>query len=639
MVPSSSPLAEEIFASLAEIDRGTQELMALDFTTPDMMPAPQIKTRKRKSKVDDIPDADTPSGHLPAEEAPVQRKKKKTSSTSVAVEPVEASPEAAEQMAGEVKEKKRKSKKRASEAAERESPETQPIEGDEPVETAAAESTDEPAEPVAAPQEKKKRKSSKKSENVADAAEQDAEGDSSFVEEASQEEAPVEEAPVKRRSFGRGRKQSATGAEAELAIEHTLSDPPDLREHGEFTPDEAELLRQQIKHYMYSWSLSVHDLVNMIQWTKPYAEGGKANGTNQQEAQQFAAVTKFWAEVYDTLPKRKNYKAKGGTTAIQRFVRRKYHNFSKGSGGWTDEEDAELAQLYTQFPNSWKRIAEALGDRSESACRDRWRNYVRYGDSRNTAAWSDLELEKLTRSIDAVIEADKNDRIKDGRQQIDQYTSRDINWKFVSDKVGTRSRLQCQMKWRAMQNRPDKEKKKRERSEAADGEKKAPKAKVKVKKETAPPAAIPKAKASPGFEKMRGGDKLDIILALSECAPETEENIDWKEVKEKEEGSRGGPSPWSRKDRQAVLKELCDAVGEQDDFSSTLNEIALHLQEEYGAEGLEEHYDPTVDAEPVEEAVQEKGPKRKRVSEGAKEKRSSKKFKSADIISASDDED
>lgn len=648
---SSSPLVEEIFAGLAEIDRGTQELMALDFSTPEMTTVPQLKTRKRKSKVDDAIDADTSSGHVPAEEAPVQRKKKKTTNSipTAVMEPVEASPEPAEEMVSEVKEKK-KSKKRASEAVERETPETQPEEVDEPVEAAAPEPADESAEPVAPPKEKKKRKNAKKSE-IAEApaeapGEQDAEGDSSFVEEAPAEESPAEEPPVKRRSFGRGRKQSATGAEAELAIEHTLSDPPDLRDHGEFTADEAELLRQQIKHYMYSWSLSVQDLVNMIQWTKPYAEGGKPHGTNQQEAQQFAAVTKFWAEIYDTLPKRKHYKAKGGTTAIQRFVRRKYHNFSKGSGGWTDEEDAELAQLYAQYPNSWKKIAEALGDRSESACRDRWRNYVRYGDSRNTAAWSDLELEKLTRSIDAVIEADKNDRIKDGRQQLDQYTSRDINWKFVSDKVGTRSRLQCQMKWRAMQNRPDKEKIKDEkkkaarRSESADGEKKTPKAKAKAKKEAAPTAAKPKAKASPGFEKMRGGDKLDIILALSECAPETEEDIDWKEVKEKEEGSRGGPSPWSKKDRQAVLKELCDAVGEQDDFSTTLNEIALHLQEEYGAEGLEEHYDPSEDVELVEESVQEKSVKRKRVSEAGKEKkRSSKKFKSADIISASDDEE
>jgi hypothetical protein len=141
-----------------------------------------------------------------------------------------------------------------------------------------------------------------------------------------------------------GRQGLRTGAKEELKIEHELSSPPDLRDHGEFTDDEGELLRRQIKAYMYEWGLSTGDMVRLIQWVRPTGENKGQNGSTEQQTRQLQVVNKFWEEMYNTLPLRKAAK-KGGTTAIARYVRRKYHDFEKGEGGWDAEEDKLLAEF------------------------------------------------------------------------------------------------------------------------------------------------------------------------------------------------------------------------------------------------------------------------------------------------------
>ncbi|KAF2274793.1 uncharacterized protein EI97DRAFT_89301 [Westerdykella ornata] len=250
--------------------------------------------------------------------------------------------------------------------------------------------------------------------------------------------------------------RAMTGAEAELQHRHKLHRPYDVRPSGEFSDDERELIRRKIRQYQQAHGLSVADLVALIQFTKPYRSSTQQQGNPQVEARQIAMSTRFWAHVYDALPERKNNKAMSGTTGIQRFVRRKYHSF-KGSGGWTEEEDELLAQLQEAHPNSWKLISQTMGDRDPTACRDRWRNYLQYGERRATHTWSEEEMDMLESAVETVISIAKQERADAGQEPLPEYTSRHINWKAVAQRVGSRSRLQCLMKWKSLQEQRERE--------------------------------------------------------------------------------------------------------------------------------------------------------------------------------------
>jgi hypothetical protein len=501
----------------------------------------------------------------------------------------------------------RKKRKRESKAADAE----EPTEADPEIPETQDDDTPEDAEGANQVERTNGKKKRKRETKAADA-EEPTEVDISPAKKSKKkrESAATRGTPFKSNNTTSANQsdRARTGAEKELAIQHTLREPYDLRDGGEFSADEAELIRRQIKQYQHRNDLALQDLVSLIQFTKPYGNSKRDKGTEnvdtQLEARQIQCSTEFWREIYDVLPQRKNSKARGGTTGIQRFVRRRYHSH-KGGGGWTEEEDAMLADLVAAHPAQWKKISMILGDRDEAAVRDRWRNYVQYGAARNEQFWSEQEEQRLIRAIKEVTESLKAARAAEGKPPLDEYTSRDINWQLVSEKVGTRSRLQCSMKWNTIK---DQQAIRRHRKSMDGTERKR------------------KRKSKPGFEKMRWGDKLDIILALSEGSYASEEDIDWSEVAANAEGT-----PWSAKDRKAVLSELREAIGEQEDFSSTLEAICLYLQEHY-ADELDEHYDPAADAEEdVDEEFSEGRKRRKRRSAPAKNK-------SSEFITASDDE-
>jgi hypothetical protein len=137
---------------------------------------------------------------------------------------------------------------------------------------------------------------------------------------------------------------------------------------------------------------------------------------------------------------------------------------------------------------------------------------------------------------------------------------------------------------------------------------------------------------------MRWGDKLDVILAVSESAADNGGVIDWDDAALREEAAEGRKAPWSTKDRKAVFKELVDAVGGmKQDITSTIDAICTFLQDEH-VDDLEDHYDPIADGPPDDEEVEEASTqkvKRKRSNVSAT---TNKKFKSNDMITASDDE-
>jgi hypothetical protein len=402
--------------------------------------------------------------------------------------------------------------------------------------------------------------------------------------------------PEKTRPTRRGHTR---GAQEELDVEHTIFGEPNTKESGDFTSDEAELLRREIKRYQFNNDLAVDDLVRLIQWTAPY---GKNQDVDETTARQVMCSRLFWRDIYDILPKRKHSKAKGGTTGIQRYVRRNYHNF-KGAGKWTPEEDKLLKELCVAHPNQWTKISALIGDRDTTACRDRWRNYLQYGDSRNSSVWSEKEEQKLMETVANFIETLRETREDAERPSIEEYTSRDINWQLVSEVVGTRSRLQCSEKWKALLARE-------ERSSAPvntpnarkrkSPKKKAPKSDYMVDEdshEATPLRATSKGKPTKTTPRtssrrtMLWGDKLDVIEDIMSFDFQSLEEVDWREVDQQALGSN-----WSIQDRKKVLSELLDEVGEQESFLDALGAICVYMQEHHGDE-LQQRYDPFVVSE------------------------------------------
>lgn len=137
---------------------------------------------------------------------------------------------------------------------------------------------------------------------------------------------------------------------------------------------------------------------------------------------------KFWDILQRVLPYRTR-------PSLYKHVRRTYHVFQK-RGVWTPEEDEQLRLLQAEFDVKWKIIGEHM-KRMPEDCRDRWRNYLKCGQERNTNKWS-AEEEKLLESIVNNIEGT-------------------VNWTKVSELMnGKRSRIQCRYKWNKIVKRASK---------------------------------------------------------------------------------------------------------------------------------------------------------------------------------------
>lgn len=87
-------------------------------------------------------------------------------------------------------------------------------------------------------------------------------------------------------------------------------------------------------------------------------------------------------------------------------------------------------------PNEWTKIANMV-ERTETDCRDRYKNQLASLSTRNTGHWSTREETKLARIVQEVNEQVGNDPL-----------GYEAPWDIVSEKMGgLRSRMQCRKKW------------------------------------------------------------------------------------------------------------------------------------------------------------------------------------------------
>ncbi|KAF2703148.1 hypothetical protein K504DRAFT_364813, partial [Pleomassaria siparia CBS 279.74] len=99
-----------------------------------------------------------------------------------------------------------------------------------------------------------------------------------------------------------------------------------------------------------------------------------------------------WTEIAAVLPNRSR-------KSIKHAVQAKYHS-NKGGGGWTEEEDKKLKEVYDEYPNQWTLIAERMGNRDARSCQARWIDYGQLGLKRVTQKWSSEEEQKLRQAVE-----------------------------------------------------------------------------------------------------------------------------------------------------------------------------------------------------------------------------------------------
>ncbi|KAK8021613.1 hypothetical protein PG990_006751 [Apiospora arundinis] len=207
-----------------------------------------------------------------------------------------------------------------------------------------------------------------------------------------------------------------------------VQDPPKGEENtGPFTEEELSNIDKALKHWQEDHDLTDHARNELIHMNP---QSPKAKASYSME---------LWDAVQAVVPGRKRQK-------IISQCRRKYHNFS-ARGAWTPEQHQELVQLFNQYGNKYAEIGKEMNRYAEDV-RDRIRNYVVCGDAQNKATWSpeeQLNLSQIIKKSLEVIRASETFQAPDNRKKEEEL----IDWQAVSESMGrTRSRLQCQMKWK-----------------------------------------------------------------------------------------------------------------------------------------------------------------------------------------------
>lgn len=410
-----------------------------------------------------------------------------------------------------------------------------------------------------------------------------------------------------------------TAADTALEKTHELGHPPDKRTNGEYTADEKELLRRAIRDYQERNGLDTADLVEIIHWAP---RRDKGTNDHQTEAQFQADCDAFWEEI-------KNAGLLRTQKELRKHIRATYHTCQRGR--WSQEEDEQLRDLSNLHPGQWKLIATQL-NRLEIDTYNRWKDYVRHGPNRLTKKWTLDEEKNLVRVLNLVCQRVEDSRAESGKPPLDDYYHV-INWHQVCRELDdSRSRLQCQSKWRIMRDRQ-------------------PPATLDI--EIKPRQTPPSNRFPLGPDDMLWGDKFDLVAGLLEQTNANEstsnDEIAWRDIKKRTSNK------WSVQTLKTAFKRLCALVLDPEDdgdLGSRLQKLLNYMKENHENE-LEDQYHTAHDSEAqnVDEVGVEpsKKRKRKRKSDDSSGKETAKKrskntsstakaFKSKEIITDSESE-
>ncbi|ETS73532.1 hypothetical protein PFICI_14478 [Pestalotiopsis fici W106-1] len=208
-----------------------------------------------------------------------------------------------------------------------------------------------------------------------------------------------------------------------------LANPkPEAEETGPFTGNDIRNLKEAIDKWRDMHDLTDVEINDMVQ-------------KNPQEAK----TTDFWNYVHHSCPNRKRQK-------VINQVRKTHHNFV-ARATWTKEQHDELAELYEIHGKNFKLLGQLI-NRHPADVRDRIRNYVVCGDKRRTDVWDHEEEAKLITILNEAFEKIRELKAH-GRSDLNPQDDEElVDWAQVSENMEhTRSRLQCQVKWKHLRLR------------------------------------------------------------------------------------------------------------------------------------------------------------------------------------------
>ncbi|KAK4222087.1 hypothetical protein QBC38DRAFT_490686, partial [Podospora fimiseda] len=198
---------------------------------------------------------------------------------------------------------------------------------------------------------------------------------------------------------------------------------------GVMTKTEVKQITKAVELFRETEGLSQEEVNSMIQ------DNPQKVGTDSKLLHK-----RLWELVVESCPTRRRSK-------LILWCRKHFHNFV-ARGKWTNEQDDHLDQLVKTYGKSWVKIGSMV-NRHPDDVRDRYRNYVVCRGTVKTDLWSVEEEEKLREVYQNALRKiqEKMDKTGDKEHSADDL----INWQLISDDMGrTRSRLQCQEKWKRL---------------------------------------------------------------------------------------------------------------------------------------------------------------------------------------------
>lgn len=346
---------------------------------------------------------------------------------------------------------------------------------------------------------------------------------------------------------GQTAKRMKDGDGAAVPVDETRED--EFHSDGPFTETEKTVIDRYVQSFNEQYGLSQEAFNSLIQ---------------NKDRKLDELSRNLWTQLYLVLPKRDH-------KAMQRHMRRRFHNFHK-RGEWAAEEDEQLKALHDVNPAKWKWIGEQLGRMAED-CRDRWRNYVVCGEARRTDHWDEKEEEELSIAVHECMREVK-DAAKDRARQNasafreDQDWESQINFNNVSAKLShSRSRLQCLQHWKALQMRESLDKKKRRVNPNKKGKAEAQKT------------------ARAQYQKMLPGDKFQMLQDISQSETSDEDKIPWSILAQR------SPMKWTPDDWKHAYTRMKQLVDDQTDLQTTLTQLQEHFKDHHPSE-LDKKYDP-----------------------------------------------
>ncbi|KAI1489852.1 hypothetical protein F5X96DRAFT_585383 [Biscogniauxia mediterranea] len=283
----------------------------------------------------------------------------------------------------------------------------------------------------------------------------------------------------------------------------------------------------------------------------------------------------LWDCITATCPGRPRQK-------VINLCRRKFHNFV-ARGAWTEEQHEELTQLVALHGEKHSLIGKMINRHPEDV-RDRIRNYVRCGDMRRTSAWDSAEVDLLTNIVLEAIEVIETQRAKSrkargsqSRPAEDETPVEDqVDWTLVSERMGTRGRLQCITKWKRLKSQMQ--------NNSIDGENFSVHMIIQKARETA--------------LAMSHKDRWRIVKAIRSSGASADSRIPWAKLREEVLGER-----WSRAVLMVVWNRLKVSVPDWKIMSTP--EVVHQLERQYrDSRALEFPDDEDIDLDDEYESIE-----------------------------------